>query len=123
MGLYLLEGSNVSVQRTSIQDNQEGILFEEGQLSLEDSEIAYNYNRGAFLGPAVLAILNDNLIHDNDFGIAINIQACHWAEVPLGPEKFSGQLEGRGNRIYDNRIMDLCPEEFPWPEGFKAEGN
>lgn len=118
-GLYLLKGSNVSVRRTFIQDNQEGILFEEGQLSLEDSEIAYNYNRGVFLGAAVLAIFNDNLIHDNDFGIAINIQTCSWAGVPLGPEEFTGRLEGMGNKIYNNWKMDLCPEEFPWPEGFE----
>jgi len=122
-GLYILEGSNVSVRETSIQNNQEGILLEEGQLTLEDSEVAYNYNRGVFLGPAVLATLDNNLIHDNDFGIAINVQACNWAGVPLGSQEFTGRLEGSGNRIFDNRVMDLCPEEFPWPEGFATNGS
>lgn len=56
--------------------------------------------------------LGNRFVENEGCGIEIaHVEEGAWTS-------FSGEIRGRGNEIFDNAQGDLCPEEYPWPEGF-----
>ncbi|MGQ9602221.1 MAG: hypothetical protein ACUVUT_06065 [Candidatus Bipolaricaulia bacterium] len=74
-----------------------------------------------FSGAVALAMKADadfqeNSIVENCIGIMLFLPSCLGAAMT--PEfQFEGKITGTGNvLLYNDR--DLCPEDYPWPEGF-----
>jgi parallel beta-helix repeat protein len=73
---------------------------------------------GIFLAGDTDAELRENIISNNDNGIALFLPPCS----PISPydvTAFRGKIQGRDNVITDNKKGDLCPPDYPWPPGFR----
>jgi len=87
-------------------------------LIIRDSEIAHNRYDGIDVGSSgLLEVYNTRIFANGSYGIQLFMEPCYerW-EAAWTP--FAGEIRGRGNEIFDNAKGDLCPEDYPWPEGF-----
>ncbi|MFQ6090885.1 MAG: right-handed parallel beta-helix repeat-containing protein, partial [Candidatus Bipolaricaulia bacterium] len=101
------------------------VVWRSAQATLANNTITENRN-GVLLGralqgetaPEPLLKLWGNSVFDNSgWGVAVYTMACGFAGAP---QAFGGTIQGSANRIHDNGRGDLCPEDYPWPEGFTA---
>ncbi len=71
---------------------------------------------GIFLAGLVGARLEGNRVENNaQYGLLLALLPC----VSTSEEsRFRGAVHGAGNRFARNG-QDLCPEDYPWPDGFK----
>jgi hypothetical protein len=93
-----------------------GILAGGGKYSFSENEIQ-QVGVGVILVGKTNAAFNNNRIHDNMIGIALELPPC----IPNpDPEiRFDGVITGSGNQLANNSKGDLCPADYPWPEGFR----
>jgi len=71
---------------------------------------------GAMVGGKAAVEFSENRFVDNrDYGIMLLLPPCAKRE---GEGLFEGEIGGAGNEFEGNG-QDLCPEDYPWPEGFK----
>jgi hypothetical protein len=125
-----------------------GIDIETGgsSLVLEDSSLIGNRQYGLYVETPEPLVARNNLIQDNGFGV-VAFQADEGIEFDenqiTGNEKWGIALfraecgieasdfaletaakqrvviRGENNEMRDNGEGDLCPNSYPWPEGFK----
>jgi parallel beta-helix repeat protein len=78
-----------------------------------------DYNTvGVFLAGDTDAELRANIISNNDNGMVLFLPPCS----PISSYDviaFRGKIQGRDNVITDNKKADLCPDDYPWPPGFR----
>lgn len=92
-----------------------GVLLAEGAKStLMKNTIGHAALLGIFITDDAEVELIENFIVGNErFGIALPLASC--AQHP--DIRFRGSVSGRDNEFKDNG-QDLCPIDYPWPEGF-----
>lgn len=102
-----------------ILKNWDGLLVGgTAQATIIGNQISNNYNDGLNLGEAATVQVSENSIRDNgSWGVSLRQRPCYETE-----EKFSGSIEGLNNEIVNNGRGDLCPPDYPWPEGFIGGG-
>lgn len=89
--------------------------FGEGRAVLADNVIR-GADVGAVVGGKAAVEFSGNRFLDNrDYGIMLLIPPCAKRE---DEGLFEGEIQGSGNEFEGNG-QDLCPEDFPWPEGFQ----
>jgi hypothetical protein len=96
---------------------------------LEDAEVAYNRLDGVNINPGLspsedgshfwrggsLVLRGSRVFENGRYGVALLVEGCGGSR-PL-EDSFLGYLEVDDSKIFDNRLGDLCPEDFPWTEG------
>jgi hypothetical protein len=94
----------------------------QGRVDLQGVENVIASNRGDglyFAGDRIDVELSRNEIRGNGgYGLKLALPEC----TPEGarPElKFQGLIQGTDNSLSDNKKGDLCPQDYPWPEGFR----
>jgi len=118
LGAVIKWEAEVTITQSRIGgNNYRGILTDgRPRITILDSEIAYNGGDGIDLRGDTYLEVNDTRIFANEgYGIKLFAEPC-WEDVR---NPFEGEIHGRGNEIFDNAKGDLCPEDFPWPEGFR----
>jgi len=130
-GLQLRDSSRASIVRNRISDNGgDGIvLWRSAQATLANNTISQNRN-GVLLGRALeegtpqavgpLKLWGNEIYGNKGWGIVLYLAACGFAGAP---EALDLPIQGDKNEIYDNGRGDLCPEDYPWPEGFTEVGD
>jgi parallel beta-helix repeat protein len=137
MGVFLQGEFTATLHRNAISDRGVGVTVT-GRVAVEirDNTVSENTN-GLVIGSEARAQVEENRITDNSF---VGIQLSDRADVlisrneirnsirgvalwqrPCFPtdDRFEGSVQGSENQFSGNRIADLCPEDYPWPEGFK----
>ncbi len=113
----ILIGGKVKVEARGnvLRENSIGLLVGGfGRSLLEENEITLNIH-GVRLSDSVQVELTHNRIVENlRWGVALSQRPCFERAG-----RFSGKVLGSGNEIRDNARGDLCPEDYPWPEGFR----
>jgi nitrous oxidase accessory protein NosD len=116
-----------------------GIYGSDGEYSLTENELAFVEVGLALLGTSTRASLRTNYFHDlktgvtiggevnstlvenvfryNDVGVLLYLPPCASSRGD-DPLRFRGVVSGRDNR-FEYNDTDLCPEDYPWPEGFE----
>jgi nitrous oxidase accessory protein NosD len=115
LGILIGGKVNVEARGNVLQENSIGLLVGGfGRSLIEENEITSNIH-GVRLSDAVQVELNSNRIAENlRWGIALWQRPCFEVD-----DQFDGSVLGSKNEIHDNIRGDLCPEDYPWPEGFK----
>ncbi len=124
IGVILLQDVEAAFERNSISPRITaprpqvpfGILALGGEYSFSENEIQ-QVSVGVMLGGKTNAAFNNNRIHDNIMGIALELPPC----IPKpDPEiRFDGVISGSENQFANNSKGDLCPADYPWPPGFR----
>ena len=66
-------------------------------------------------GKAAVEFSRKRFVDNKDYGIMLLLPPCATREER---GLFEGQIQGAENQFEGNG-QDLCPEDYPWPEGFK----
>jgi len=115
-------GAQADIQQNQISQCRYGVSVEsllgEPWIILEGNEISDSFI-GIFLWGGI-ADIQYNRIVGNEYGIALTMVPCVPREI-ADVFPFSGKVRGKENEIHDNQKMDLCPPDYPWPEGFVRE--
>lgn len=121
---------DITLRQSRILSNGIGAIIDRwARALLEASEVAYNRRDGVGIdaGRAPTGdqtrswrggslVLRGSRVYDNGgYGIVLDIEGCG-GSLPL-EDAFLGNLEIRDSEIFDNRLGDLCPEDFPWSGG------
>jgi parallel beta-helix repeat protein len=95
------------------------MVYRKARVTLLNNTIEFNAI-GVYLAMSVTAEFRENrIINNSKYGIALLLPQC--ALHPPDPELlFRGQILGVDNEIHNNG-QDLCPPDYPWPEGFVKE--
>jgi hypothetical protein len=132
------------LSRITVMDNGDGVAFlggEEADFTLQESTLLEN--GGVSWGAGLLVVtygtveIQGNLIGRNQHGIVMRaanpakiynnriLENEGWGVALQQPPCFDVPriaaprvVRGTGNEIMDNRKGDLCPPDYPWPEGF-----
>ncbi|MCR4405274.1 MAG: hypothetical protein NUW06_08405 [Candidatus Acetothermia bacterium] len=92
-----------------------GIMALGGEYHLIKNRIE-GFSRAVGLAMKTNADFQENSISENSIGILLFLPSCLGAGMT--PEfKFEGTITGAGNLFLYNE-QDLCPPDYPWPEGF-----
>jgi len=136
IGVFLQGELTATLHRNRISDRGVGVMVA-GRVAAEirDNTVSENTN-GLVIGGEARAQVEENRITDNSF---VGIQLSDRADVlisrneirnsirgvalwqrPCFPtdDPFEGSVQGSENQFSGN-LTDLCPEDYPWPEGFK----
>jgi len=108
IGMELKEGTDSIIIGNDISHNTSfGVLkWFLAQAHLLENSIRENGDDGLVILGA--AFVERNVIRDNgDCGV--------WGVL----SKSGAHVEGKDNEIANNKGGDLCPPDYPWPEGFK----
>jgi|GEM_PF-2712820 len=116
--------TDIMLRQSRLLSNGTGVLLDRWSRGiLEDSEIAYNRGDGIDINAGISGfrrggslVLRRSRVHENGgYGVVLVVEECEGSR-PL-EEAFLGDLKIRDSEIFDNRLGDLCPEDFPWSEG------
>jgi parallel beta-helix repeat protein len=78
------------------------------------NQIMGNHHDGVVLSGAAAVEISGNEIRENGGrGVSLWQRPCYDT-----PDEFAGSIVGEGNDISGNAGADLCPPDYPWPEGF-----
>jgi hypothetical protein len=137
-GNYILNSGNSSTQREGqgliilatekinlvgnviIGNDSSGLilgLVQSGEIKVEENVVLNNIGYG-------LALLNPDCIHTYVKELLeVIIPEEEWDEIEdkLYQGQLQGEVRGSGNLIVGNKEGDLCPPDYPWPEGFVKE--
>ncbi len=107
--------NRLRLSRTQVADNKVGIQVSWGaQVEAEGSELIYNRSDGIWVSSlsADLRLDRNRIHHNQKCGISVPgvIRARSWKV----------RVMGRDNEVFQNAFGDLCPEDYPWPEGFRT---
>jgi len=100
-------GAQVSLANNTITGNRDGVLL--GRALAEGAPQVE--------GPGPLKLWGNNIFDNSGWGVALYTMACGFAGAP---QAFTGTIQGSANKLHNNGRGDLCPEDYPWPEGFTA---
>jgi len=116
-GMFINWKAEVTIIQSRISGNRRGIVTDgRPRITILNSEIAYNGGDGIELGGDTSLEADDNRIFANGgYGIRLVRREC--GDQADGSKGVN--VKGRGNEIFDNAKGDLCPEDYPWPEGFR----
>jgi len=132
------EGSQVQILDNQFYNNTDGIRVEYGQAIIQNNRFEGQEEAGVWVISQARLIENTVsknkgdgiLISDNAQVEAVKNEVVGnegWGIVISGPScdgypfSFKGGIVGRENEIHDNTKGDLCPPDYPWPEGFVRE--
>jgi hypothetical protein len=120
-GLWLIGFSQVLMIEERIEGWQTGISIGASWVSIQESVIEGNRD-GIVVASAfsLLELSRSKVINNDRYGVAIEDERCfpELKEVGL-PSELPLAIQGGGNIISGNGTADLCPEDYPWPEGFR----
>jgi len=121
-GIGAVEGGKISLHRVSIFDWGLGLAAGEGSLiALTESSIYSNGGDGALLiGDAIVELRKNKIENNLGYGIELALPPCYPEDEIV---RFRGTVRGSDNEIHDNTKGNLCPPDYPWPEGFVREEN
>ncbi|HIC96359.1 TPA: hypothetical protein EYP12_07025 [Candidatus Bipolaricaulota bacterium] len=116
----LLQGNRISGPYGAKPEGWGVMAYGKARLTLLGNTIERNAF-GVYLAMDVIAEFRENKIVNNEkYGIVLALAPC--IEGLDRELLFRGQILGIDNEIHDNG-QDLCPEDYPWPEGFvRGEG-
>lgn len=121
IGISIYEAKAL-LQETSIREwlGYGLVASKDSSVTLRRSRISSNASGGgAFLLGNAAAEFYETEITDNvGYGIRLALPPC-FTDYEL--VRFEGTVRGLDNEIHDNGQGDLCPEDYPWPEGFVKE--
>jgi hypothetical protein len=120
-GIRIKGGGRTTILESRIVYNTfSGILVDGApRIAILNSEIAYNGGDGINGSSRLtLEVVNTRIFRNGGYGIRLFLEPCYEQWGPSWPP-FEGEVRGRGNEVFDNAKGDLCPEDYPWPEGFK----
>ena len=94
---------------------------------IEGSLIAYNgFGVVAFQADKGVNFATNRITRNEKWGIALFREECG-IDAPASSLNRAAQqrviILGKGNRIEGNGLGSLCPESYPWPEGFIASSD
>lgn len=103
------------IRSNRISNGWDGLLIGSiAQATIIGNQIFGNYNDGVNLSEVAIVQMSENKISENDgWGVSFRQQPCYETE-----DKFIGSVEGLSNEIVNNGRGDLCPKDYPWPQGF-----
>jgi len=122
--------TDITLRQSRILSNGIGVIIDRwARVTLEDSEVAYNRSDGVNIDAGIppaddtgrfwrggSLVLRGSRVHENGgYGVVLFVAECGGSR-PL-EDAFLGNLAIRDSEIFDNRLGDLCPEDFPWSEG------
>ena len=122
--------ADITLRQSRLLSNVWGVIVGGwNRVVLEDTEVAYNRLDGVGIDPGLppsedtspfwrggSLVLRGSRVHENGgYGVVLFVEECRGSR-PL-EDAFLGDLEIRDSEIFDNRLGDLCPEDFPWSEG------
>jgi hypothetical protein len=108
------------VEDSAVLGSQEyGILVSAGwPIRIRTSQIEQNRIGVLVATAAPWLELRENRIQKNrEWGVTLARDTC--IEEGLPPINEQITIRGEANRMGENGRGDLCPEDYPWPEGFK----
>ena len=108
----VVDSLQVTIEDNIVGGHKVGILFGfGGQGELKGNLVVGNQEDGVIIQrDAARVLLHSNQILSNG-GCGVRIEGALQKRLAI---------EGEENWIAGNRQGDLCPEDYPWPEGFKA---
>jgi len=111
-------GGNVTahLEKNKLFRNYDGLVAGgNAQVIIKENHIFENDGTGLRVSDAATAEISQNQILSNgEWGISLWQRPCYETE-----QHFSGTIQGTDNEIAKNLQGDLCPQDFPWPPGFK----
>lgn len=111
-------GGNVTayLEKNKLFRNYDGLATgSNAQVIIKENRIFENYGTGLWVSDAATVEISQNQILSNGgWGISLRQRPCYETE-----QRFSGTIQGTDNEVAKNLKGDLCPQDFPWPPGFK----
>lgn len=145
-GNYILNGINTNSGISIAPEEGQGlIILATEKIDLEGNIVIGNDSSGLILGLSQTGAMKvewNIILNNGGYGLALLDPDCistyvkellgtiipeeEWDEVEdkLYEGQLQGKVEGSDNFIAGNKEGDLCPPDYPWPEGFvKGSGN
>jgi len=136
-GILIYQGGSTLILDNYIEGNGgAGIaIADDSQAYIAKNLIRGNTGEGvllySWLGPSIpeeerrarepqVKLWNNEISGNGGWGVAATVRECY-PEYEQLPESFLGVIEGGWNEIHGNAKGDLCPADYPWPEGFVRE--
>ena len=94
-----------------------GVLVESGQPLLQSNRITQNGLGVVLQGQSSPTLLRNQILNNSEYGIALYQKPCF--EQVATELVFQGKVLGEANELSGNGQGDLCPPDYPWPEGFR----
>lgn len=117
-GLIVLATERIDLVRNVFIDNEaSGLLLglsQSGEIKVENNIVLNNGGYG-------LTLLNPDCIHTYVIELLESIipeEERSEIEDKFYQGQLQGEVKGSDNLIFGNKEGDLCPEDYPWPEGF-----
>jgi nitrous oxidase accessory protein NosD len=123
VGIQINPEAQVVLKQNRLSRNGIGIEVSGASARLIENEI-YANKTGIQLPPreegdarAQVELVRNKINQNEECGVAA--QSSRYVEGQKVYEIFKGQLEGEEKEIQGNLRSDLCPPDYPWPEGFR----
>jgi len=108
-GIWLVDvGGQVTMEKNNLEDNVQGVVVDRGHVVMNGNRITWNKSWGIALG-------ENTLFYDGGDGHDVQ---CLSREIDWA----GWDIRGADNEVHDNGEGDLCPPDYPWPEGFVQGG-
>jgi parallel beta-helix repeat protein len=115
VGVMVTGRVTAEIRDNTVSDNTNGLVIgSEARVQVEENRITDNSFVGIQLSDRADVLISRNEIRNSIMGVALWQRPCFPTE-----DQFEGIVQGSENQFAGNRIADLCPEDYPWPEGFR----
>jgi hypothetical protein len=119
-GLNLIGADQVLMLKERIEGWQTGISIGASWVSIQESAIEGNRDGIVVMPNSLLRLSRSKVMNNDRYGVAIWDERCFPELKEVGPPgELPLAIQGGGNLISGNGKADLCPEDYPWPEGFR----
>lgn len=116
-GLDLGDSAQARLTDSTVSDNTFGLqLKDSSQATLFHTLVSKNANGLELWNLAQASIRASQIVDNSAYGIVLLQSPCYEID-----EKFEGKVDGSNNEIRGNQQGDLCPMDYPWPQGFLKE--
>lgn len=115
-GIYITSKSIGKFSNNYFSGNTNGIYYTGSATATIVNNTFENNNDGIFVkGSGYVEFIDNKFSVNDEFGLKLSLPECGACGTCKGA-RFTGTLDGRGNIFLS--IEDICPLEYPWPEGF-----
>ncbi len=113
--------ARAELKKNTIQNNQIGLVVGGySEMLAEENAIKFNIVGVELVAFEPTVEFNRNEIARNiRWGLILHHPSC--VEEFDEEAAFHGVVKGRDNVMFDNGNGNLCPQDYPWPEGFVAK--
>jgi len=129
-GIFLTVGGDLTIVNSRLRSH--ATIYNEGShVAVNNSTISLSSSNGIGIDPynwgvSSLELNNSQILNNRGYGLLIYGNECN-SSISFSALDES-QLEdvsirGQGNLIEGNDFGDICPADYPLPEGFLAEEN